>query len=218
MIALPPATPTPRLLTYLTEFESLTKSAAIIAAGVWTYWLFIRQRQRYPGAIISLHIDHRELGDGRNLLLVDVRLQNVGKTIIRRDKSDVRVGRVAPMKPARLAEVMSVHDPLDSLGAREIQWLRIGHRALKYNPAVEIEPGEFQSLRHEFAVKKVVATVKVTAHITNCDKRRVGRWYQSERLLTEIGWECAAYYDMTKDPLETQSGGVHDELARREEK
>ena len=56
--------------------------AAVIVGGIWSYWLFVQNRQKYPRASISPHITHRHIGNDNLLLHVSVTISNVGDVLL----------------------------------------------------------------------------------------------------------------------------------------
>ena len=187
--------------------ESLAKTVALLMAGVWTYLIFVRQRLRYPSAKVELSLSHRELPNAKRILHVEVKLENIGKTIIRLDKADVVIERVAPLTAELLEPLLAQHDPLASDAPPEISWYRVGHRAHRYQQAIEVEPGECEMLRYDFRIGKNVKIVKVRAHVTNCHKRKFGSLRKREKRVIEIGWSAVKYYELGSEL--PPSGVVH---------
>lgn len=186
---------------------SIAKTLALLVAGLWTYLIFVRQRLRYPGAKVELSLSHRELPNGKRILHVEVKLENIGKTIIRLDKADVVIERVAPLTADILGPLLAQYEPLTPDAPPEISWYRVGHRAHRYQEAIEIEPGECEMLRYDFRIGKNVKIVKVRAHITNCHKRKFGSLRKREKRVTEIGWSAVKYYELASQL--PPSGVVH---------
>lgn len=177
--------------------ESVLKILALFAAGAWTYWLILHQRQWFPSANLSLKLTDYTAPDGSGLLLTEASIENTGKTLIRIDRVDSLVQRVLPTSKNFFGRMAIDHSPETSQFS-EIQWYRIWHRVrrLKEAALIEIEPGEKETLRFDALIQPVVRTVKVTVHVTNCKKRVTRPWYDRRPRRTEIGWRAVEYYDM----------------------
>ena len=183
--------------------ESWATVLAIVVAGAWTYQLFVRQRQRFPRAVLKQDVLIRRLPIGQNLLTITAVLRNVGQTLIEVDRITVVVQQLAPLKPAHVAERIKQHDPLDPGGRREILWYRIGYRRTYFRQGqFEIEPGESDQVNFDFVISERVTAIKVDVHIENRAKRRglTGDWWTRAGTLGEtsrcIGWQCIRYCDV----------------------
>lgn len=182
--------------------ESIFTIAALVVGGVWTYQLFVRQRQRYPRAVLEQRVFHRDLPDGRRMLHVAATLRNVGSVLISVDRMRTTVERVAPLAPDLLGQLLASHNPQDESGRCEIQWYRIGYRRREFEAgSIEIEPGEEDQFRFDFCLKPAVEVVKITSHIENATKRRRREGLLRRGAERTIGWEVATYFDTARGRL-----------------
>jgi len=193
----------------LTSFvESWAKIIGILAAGVWTYLIFVRQRQRYPRATIVQEVLYQQLPIERTLLVVSVSLANIGTTLIEVDYIEVVVARLSPLKKSLISLAVEGHDPLDSAARREFLWYRIAHRRTGFKTGhLEIEPGESEQVNFDFAVSGDLEQIKVGVHVENVFKRHTLRDWLREQLPNLpmvtirsanrcIGWGCISYYQL----------------------
>jgi hypothetical protein len=56
--------------TIAKALESIVTAGGIVAAGVWTYLIFVKRRQRFPRATVSHQTYHYRPTDGQTLLRV----------------------------------------------------------------------------------------------------------------------------------------------------
>src|SRR6266702_4870713 len=163
-----------------TIIQSVATVSAIIIGGVWTYWLFIRKRQKYPRAKIEHRISHRPT-NGKILLSIDVIISNSSDVLLLLESGKVLVSQVLPPQ----AELLSILN--GSPGTEVTDW-----RALVplRNPTwkkgeLELEPGESQQLPYHFVIDASIQTVLVYTYFRNIKKR--GR---------VLGWELTTIYDL----------------------
>ena len=193
--------------------ESYAKTLALLAAGLWTYLLFVRQRQRYPRATLRESGMVRRLDGERHLLTVGVQLTNIGQRLIEVDYITVVVQQLAPLSSAAITRALGDHDPKNAAARREILWYRIGHRRTRFeNQPLEIEPSESEYLAFDFAIARTVRSIKVQTHVENISKRlSVRKWLLAKfpkSALTSImrpvdrclGWQCTSYYNLPETP------------------
>lgn len=193
--------------------ESYAKTLALAAAGLWTYLLFVRQRQRYPRASIKESGVVRKLDKDRHLLTVGVQLTNIGQRLIEIDYVTVVVQQLAPLSSTAITRALGKHDPKDAASAREILWYRIGLRRTRFQRHhLEIEPGESQHLAFDFAIAPSVRIIKVRTDVENVAKRwSLRKWlhktFPGERVTSImrpadrcLGWQCTSYYNLPDEP------------------
>jgi len=193
---------------FATAAESWAKIIAILVAGLWTYLLFVRQRQRYPRATAIQSAIARDLDDKRRVLTVRVALTNIGQRLIQVDYVTVVVQQLAPLRPVSIESAIASHNPLDAAGRREILWYRIAHRRTGFETHhLEIEPGEAEEIDFDFVIARSVSTIKVQTHIENVLKRDSPRdWLRrllagSTRISVRsanrcLGWQCTTYHSL----------------------
>jgi hypothetical protein len=196
--------------------ESYAKTLALGAAGLWSYLLFVRQRQRYPRASIKESGIVRKLDKDRHLLTVGVQLTNIGQRLIEVDCVRVVIQQLSPLSTEAITRALGNHNPKNAASEREILWYRIGLRRTRFQRHhLEIEPGESQHLAFDFAIAPSVRTIKVRTDVENVAKR----WSLKQWLVKQfpgipltsimrpadrcLGWQCTSYYNLPGEP-----GGV----------
>jgi hypothetical protein len=77
--------------------QAIVTMGAVFIGGLWTYELFIKERQEYPHANIEQKISHLPLSDKANLLHVEINVANTGKSLIAIEQSTIRVQQILPL-------------------------------------------------------------------------------------------------------------------------
>lgn len=164
---------------------------AIIVAGIWGYWLFIKTREKYPRAIISHHITHKNLTENKVLLHVVIVISNPGNVLLSLISLETRIQQMIP-PPIKLIE--SIDQGLDPVqkGETEINWPMIDSLEMIMEKGdYEIEPKEIQEIQFDFILNTDVESVVVYSYLKNEMKR--GR---------EIGWDKTTIYNLNiKDEI-----------------
>jgi hypothetical protein len=186
--------------------ESIAKTLGILVAGWWTYFHFIRQRQSYPRAALSLRCADRVLPDQRRLLQVFLDIQNPGNTIVHVRDVDVRIQLVAPLTSAQLEKLAHGREALAATADSQIPWFLVGRRRLAFEPGqMEIEPGENEFIHCDFILPDRADLLRVYANVRNLRKRlRRHRFWWAKR---DIGWQQVTYHEITRAP----AAGAHPE-------
>jgi hypothetical protein len=205
------ATPSGGLDAATRLIESWAKIAGIAVAGIWSYLVFVRQRQRYPRASLKQTVIARDLSVGRRLVTVSVKLSNIGQRLIEVDIVTVVIQQIAPLNSELTLHALRDHDPLNSAGSREIRWFKIGYRRTAFvRGNVEVEPGESEQLNFDFSLESTVDAIKVDVHVENVMKRRPvndwlrskkgTKWFSIQRPTRCLGWQCIEFYSFRESP------------------
>lgn len=166
--------------------ESIITITAIIIGGLWTYLLFIHNRQKFPRANIRQEISNFTLNENYNILHLNLVIENLGNVLIEIREIEVRVKQVLPiqesMKPL-ISEKMNIEN------IPEIDWPELTKKKndLEKN-LYEVEPGETDSLSYDFVIDKYLELVEIYSHVINIKKKK------------EIGWTCTDYHEIPKMP------------------
>jgi hypothetical protein len=167
-------------------FQALLTIAAILVGGAWTYTLFVQQRQPYPKLQIEHKVSHYFLPDKRILLTVDQELKNTGSVVLRLPVRELRVSQVLPFDPD-LRKALQGKDPLD-VRQEELEWPLLHQRVSKdEKDAIQLEPGESDSLHHELLLPGDVETVQVLSYLKNVTIKD-----------RELGWRQTTLYTLEK--------------------
>ena len=167
-----------------TIVQSIFTVVAVITAGVWTYWLFVRKRQKYPSAKIEHQISHRLIANGKVLLSVNVLVSNLGNVLLSLKEGKIRVNQMLPPQDELLDILTS------SEGTRVTNWHLLSPLV---NPigykGHEIEPGESQQFLFHYVIDANIQTILVYTYFRNIEKLR-----------RNIGWALTTIYDLCSTP------------------
>jgi hypothetical protein len=177
--------------TIAKTLESIVTAGGIVAAGVWTYLIFVKRRQRFPRATVSHQTYHYRLTDGRTLLRVAAKVVNSGEVLVPMRFVRTRVQQFFPL-PDHIASLASRAD--DSVSAAsaedcELPWTVLGVREWRIDEGLgEIEPGESEVLHCDFVIHTGVGQVLVYTYVTNHAKhdRDIG-WSDTVVVLLKEG-------------------------------
>ena len=173
--------------------QSVVTVIAIVAGGFWGYWLFVKNRQRYPRAQIEHTIFHSAIADNKLLLHVIVTVTNPGNVLLSLVSLDARVQRILPASSEFVESIGKGIDPVAE-GKSEIEWPLIGSREIDLRKdRYEIEPGESQGIDCEFVLADNVELVAIYTYLKNVSKR--GR---------EIGWDLTTVYSLSESEGSTK--------------
>lgn len=178
-------------LSQLERIANITQALATVAAlalgGVWSYWLFVKRRQRYAHASIEHLVAHRHIGEGKVLLHVDTRVANIGQVLMSLVSMETRIQQVLPL-PTDVAESIRQGDDPVPEGETEVEWPLIqSHRQEFKKGECEIEPGETQDINHDFILDADLQTVEIYSYVMNEEQR--------DRTLA---WDLTTLYDLAE--------------------
>ncbi|WP_447979626.1 hypothetical protein [Candidatus Nitrospira bockiana] len=171
--------------------QALVTITAVVIGGVWTYNLFVKERQHYPHATIEQKLSHVALSEQTNLLRVGIDVTNTGSSRLILGKSIIRIQRILPLlscpKEGPCA-AKEVNDALQGIerNADRFSWPLIAERDTKFTQPLDIEPGEKDFIEFEFAVPSEVAVVRVYSYFRNDQK---------SDSTNEVGWSLSSQYD-----------------------
>jgi len=167
---------------------NLTQTAAIIVAGVWTYWLFVGKRQRYPRAQIAHTVTHFTISASRIVLRVTLSIENKGDVLIRIKEGSLEVFQMLPCPDEVLAASGDNDEGTYVKGDSELKWKPIRKTEMPTERIPrEIEPDETDELPFEFILDAKCRKVLIYSHFTNETKKESGE---------EIGWDKSTVYDL----------------------
>jgi hypothetical protein len=158
---------------------------AVAVSGVWGYWLFVQNRQRYPRASIEHSIEHVPMAEGKLLLHVTETVRNEGSILLSLECMQTRIQRVDP-PPDDLLRSIAEGKPLLAEDKTEYLWPLIGlHERTWDRGQCEIEPNESQDIHHDFLIDAEVRVIEVYSYMRNFVKRK-----------REIGWNLTTFHDL----------------------
>ena len=136
---------------------------ALVVAGWWTYWLFVRHRHNRLRADLT----HRvvELGEiwDRRLLRVEVTVRNIGNIILIPPRAVVKLYQVRPVTSEVLASgagAAGEEDRLKPPADCELRWPRIAKTSVLLGvDHMSLEPGESDAIACDFAIPVTVQAI-----------------------------------------------------------
>jgi hypothetical protein len=139
--------------------EHFAKVFALLTAGAWAYFGFIRDRLGRARADILL-LPHIVVLPGGWLVRVHVTLHNTGTVILRSGYAELRIRQILPL-PEHVGQlVLEGYDPVED-GA-VVEWPLLEQREWVWPPGeFEIEPGESHTLPAEFFIPAPVALAEL---------------------------------------------------------
>jgi hypothetical protein len=165
---------------------------ALIVGGVWTYWLFVQNREKSPKALVEHAVERILLPENQALLRASVRVTNVGQVLLSVGKMTARVQQIAPLADCG----GDANCPKELLSAGSSP--RVGEEhvarwpAMDWwsgNPEFELEPSETESLVFDFITPAHVQVVQFYTHLENPTKDK--------------GWRNYSIHHLTVRPSET---------------
>lgn len=172
-------------ILFIQAAESIATILALIIGAIWTYKLFIQNRQKYPRANLHQEITHFKLPDNKFLIHVSLIIENIGNVLIQVQSIEVRLLQVFPFPPENLAQVKKCSDATDK-NQSEIDWPQLDCKQIEIGKtSYEIEPGEIDVYHFDFIVKEPVNVVEIYSHVVNIKKKK-----------KDIGWTCTILHEL----------------------
>ena len=153
--------------------ESALTSIAIVVAGVWGYYLFWKKRIDYPRVALAMDVTSAELPRSKRLVHVALRVSNDSDVLLELEHAEVRLRQVVPT-PAEFDATLGPNiDPIPA-GSAEFPWPAIVQREWSFEPPLELEPGESDSLHADLVIENTVRVAELYGFVNNPRKTRSG--------------------------------------------
>lgn len=155
---------------WVETIQSAVTIVAIIIGGIWTYLLFVAQREKAPHATVEVKTTVIPLTDAVNLLQVDLKLQNTGHTLIPVTSATARIQNVLPLwgcSPNDACATRELNEALDKPErvSDKFDWPLLANRDSDTpNP---VEPRETANLQFEFVIPASVKVARVYGFVEN---------------------------------------------------
>lgn len=178
---------------FLEIVQSLVTISAVIVGGVWTYTLFIHQRNQYPHVNLDHKLAHLALSKELNLLRVGLDVSNAGTTRFFMGKTIVRVQQVLPIATCEANQPCAsdqVREAASTVARNRdsFSWPLITKRERDFEESSSMEPGEKQRLEFEFVIPAHVRVARVYTYVKNNLLGIPG---------DEYGWSMTSYYNFS---------------------
>ena len=190
------------LKDWATVVQAAATSIGILVGGLWTYFLFVRKRQRFPRANISHQVFYKRISEGKALLNVETVITNSGDVLLCLESGFVRVQQILPIPEAIGSTIEQGRDPVAEDG-REVDWPLLSTRTFTWAKGkAEVEPGEIDRLVSDHLIDADVRVVSVYSYVKNTKKGK-----------RDIGWGITTIYDVDSemDQIEEKGGDKEDE-------
>jgi hypothetical protein len=190
---------------FLDAIQSVAMIGAIIAGGIWTYMLFIEQRQQYPHLKIEHNVEHLPLPDHRILLFVDISQSDIGTVKLSFTSAEIKIYSLEPrtlgddavnkLNEGTQLETEESPDLWEIVAERKTKWQR---------DELVVEPGESNQLHYEFILSDDVGPLLIYSYFKNpaITKR-------------DIGWMTRSLYDPRERKKSTAGSREPKPLFRR---
>jgi hypothetical protein len=160
---------------------SVVTALGIVVAGVWTYLVFVRRRDRFPRATVSHIAHHWKVPENKRLIRVALRIGNTGDKLMCVEKGRTWIQQMKPWPADELREFRL------NRKTKEVEWPIIAEDDFRFSGQRELEPKETDEIVAEFIIDDSVDQVLVYSFLENAAKP--GR---------NIGWEISTVLDFTK--------------------
>jgi len=178
--------------------QSVVTVFAIVVSGLWSYRLFVQNRQRYARASITHEITHVPIVDDKILLHVSVTVFNKGDILLPLESMETTIQRMLPPPNEVLDSIAKGHE-LVSEGETEYIWPLLGSRESRWEKHKrEIESNESQDIHYDFIIDAEIQVIQVCSFLQN--ETKPGR---------DIGWDLTSLYDLrgTEETLAQSTRG-----------
>ncbi len=161
----------------ISDIESIVTIIAIILGGIWAYLLFVKNREKYPKALINHEVQKVKF-ENEVLVRLTIQIENIGKVILPVISGDVWLQQ---MQPVNDSIKQAIADFQNQNNKADIGWPIIAKRKFRYEKEndYELEPGEIDKFEFDFLIDKSVKTIQFYTHIENVEKSNKGWNYTS---------------------------------------
>lgn len=175
------------LKTLAEAIQALVTALGLVAAGLWSYLLFVRNRQRYPRADLHHEVSVLDLTQKETLIHVRIVLKNIGGVLIRAILAQVHIGLVLPLQPEVAGSLRKGEDLVENQGS-DIRWKTLGQRECSWKESpCEVEPGETEEFHFDIVIPSEIKVVEVYSYLKNEAKRK-----------RSIGWRHTSFVWLDK--------------------
>jgi hypothetical protein len=163
-----------------TSIQTFITGTAVIIAGIWTYWLFVKKRQKYPSAKIEHQISHRPITNSKMLLSVNAIVSNGSSVLLSLTEGRIEVNQMLPPKD-ELLDILNTKE-----GTQVTNWHLLSPLV---NPIgqreYQLEPGESQQFLLHYVIDDDIQTILVYTYFRNVEIPR-----------RSLGWTLTTIYDL----------------------
>lgn len=159
--------------------ESIAKIGGLIAAGWWTFLLFVQKREKYPRARTTHSLIVLGKVDGYRLLRLAVKVENLGNVLIELRQGRVSMQAIRPVSAAWKSAILH-GDSIPRVEGREFAWPDLEKFPLEWgDDGYRIEPLESEEFRFDLTIADTVEAIQIYSYFKNLTVKD-----------TELGWNC----------------------------
>jgi hypothetical protein len=167
------------------SLESAFKIIGIILAGIWTYLLFVRSREKFPRADLKHRIEFWDISEQERLIRVVLVIKNESDVLLRLFEGETWIQQMKPWPIEAIEKFKELNRKSDKVSA-EVGWLLISEK--NHNQEREIEPKESDEVSMDFIIDKSYEQILIYSFFENSHKP--GR---------HLAWSTSAVIDFTKN-------------------
>lgn len=164
--------------------EAIVTTAALVVGAYWAFQLFFLQRESVPRVNVHQDIEKLELADGRTLLKVSARLENISKVEVHLQLWCLRADRLLPLSD----DSRTFLEGRSAFSESEAPWeTRAGHSDGEFGPPafnVRLEPGEVDWAVGYLVIPSGLEVVQIYSH------------FKLNRDHSRPGWPCLTLMDL----------------------
>lgn len=172
----------------LEALQAIATVCAVIAAGGWAFWLFVKRRGAYPNVQLCHEVEvkpiHSKGESEKYFVRVAVIVRNIGGVLLVLKHFEVRLSHVLPLSnqhKLRLKERQDFVQP----NALEIDGPLLGIREMHAIDG-EVEPGGSTQIIADFCMNHGVQTFEVYSRVVSNRQGPKAKW----------AWRLATLHDI----------------------
>lgn len=164
--------------SFIQILESIVTIIAIIVGGIWTYILFIRNREKYPKADIT-HKIQKIKRESDIIVRLTIGIENLGKVKLPIQFGEIRLQQIKP-STSTIAEAVERFQKIGNTEKNEIEWPLLEERGFSFKKdKYELEPTEKENFEFDFVLGLEIEVIQFYTHIENAFKEDKGWNYTS---------------------------------------
>jgi hypothetical protein len=170
--------------TLAETLQAVVTIVAIVLGGIWTYILFVKKREKYPRARTVHRIVTLGSVNGRWVIRILVRIENIGSVLLCLDEGEVVVQNLFPLPPEwgdKLKDGLQLERK-----EFEYDWPSLDKFLLEWgDKGYIIEPQESDEFHFDLHVDSSVQRVQVYSYVKNLTQKK-----------REVGWNCTTIHSL----------------------
>jgi hypothetical protein len=166
----------------LSTIQAVATVLALSVGGLWTYQIFILEREISPHVDISQVVAGKLISPDRYWIQISLTTKNTGKSLVQFDAADITIEQITPLPRKVEEDIENNKDPI-SPGNWNGPWQGLCRYVRPFSPS--IEAGESDTSEVEFVIPAWLQTVRIFTFLIN----RSG----THKLIRKWSWVACAY-------------------------